>query len=517
MPAAQPALSPSAHPFDEHLASRNLLGWGRPLFELIKRHALLLFGVLIAYALIQWALPHLRFSSPLFESRLWPRIVDWLVAVAISSAAFAFAFALLARSEGARYGLTAIEPWPSIAGRAFGLGLLWSVVSALIVLAFLLAGYVVFRAFGSAGSAGGGNALAFFLLLGATFVFVGAAAVVLLAPLWVGLALRYYLSFVRIVRTNEGPITAFRLAWQRVSDEAWRHFWPAYALVAIFVALSVAAYFAPQSPALTIVSLACVLLMFAAAVALGFIVERVYDPSLGLEPGIEYAQAQDAVDSPPSAPTSQTPGRSAAPAAAARAAASSTTSSARAPTATSATAATANATGIAPSASDPSASSLGPPLSPTEFAALAAKHTYSPREMRGLLGRCTDKLAGLVALRPELLKLAQGPRVSEVAMLLEAALTADPRFYVADPDDVTPLAKRIATVGRPDLAVKLLQPYVREQREHKSHLTGALFAAHLVAHQLKKPAAARQFLLQLQKLYPAEAMIEQQLKRLPTQ
>jgi hypothetical protein len=137
--------------------------------------------------------------------------------------------------------------------------------------------------------------------------------------------------------------------------------------------------------------------------------------------------------------------------------------------------------------------------------------------MRGLLGRCTDKLAGLVALRPELLKLAQGPRVAEVTILLESALTADPRFYASDPDAVTPLAKRIATAGRPDLAVKLLQPYVREQRTHKSHLTGALFAAHLVAHQLKKPDAARQFLLQLQKMYPAEPMIEQQLKRLPAQ
>ena len=101
-----------------------------------------------------------------------------------------------------------------------------------------------------------------------------------------------------------------------------------------------------------------------------------------------------------------------------------------------------------------------------------------------------------------------------VAVIIGGAFTAIINSLVAD--IIMPLAKRLAAGARSDLAVRLLQPFVREQQQHKLHLTAALYAAHLVAQTLNKPTVARQFLANLKRLYPHEPLIDQQLKRLPT-
>ena len=149
-----------------------------------------------------------------------------------------------------------------------------------------------------------------------------------------------------------------------------------------------------------------------------------------------------------------------------------------------------------------------------QFAAMLEQHAYPERELAGLLARCADLGASLVAARPQLLSLAQGPRLAEAVILVEAALKSDARFFAPTPDLVTPLSKRVASGGRPELALRILQPFVRENRDHKLHLPAGLFAALLLAEQLKKPEVAKKFLLQLKQIYPDEQFIDQQLRRL---
>jgi hypothetical protein len=483
----------AVHPFDARVAEANLFGWVRPVWELLQRHAPILAAAGLVSLAVQWLLPFVAVSSPLFETRVWPRVVDFLVALAVNSGVFASAYAVLAQREGRPYRLGAIEPWGGMFVRAFGLAVLWTLTGVAIALAFGLAGVVIVKAFGGEQLIGAG--IAGFALLGLAVVIGAALVLILFAPLWAGLAIRYSLSFVRIVRTNEGPVTAFRLAWQRVSEETWRYFWPAYVLVAATVSWALLTYKLPAIDPGGWVSRVLAVIAFAVGIAFAFVIERVYDTSLGFDPDAPLAVATLAPRSPASpAPTARTA------TATNRPATSQPLAQAGAPSAT--------------NRQDSGASPVSPPVPPAEFAALIAQHNYSPRELRGLLGRCSDKPASFAAIRAQILPLAQGPRIATAVILVEEALTADPRFFADEPDVVTPLAKRIASGGRPDLAVKLLQPFVREQRQHKLHLTASLFAAHLVAQNLKKPDAAKQFLLQLKQMYPQEPLIDQQLKRL---
>jgi hypothetical protein len=476
------------HPFDSSLAEANLFGWFGPVIELFQRQfVMLLMGGLAALAL-QLVLPYLAISSPLFETRTWPRLVDWFVSLALTSGLFAGAYALLAHNEGRSHGLGATESGGRIVAKATGLALIWAGVGLGIVIVIGLIGYAVVKAF--SGGIGGSTGLAALMLLG-TMVMVGAAVVILLfAPFWVGLGIRYSLSFARIVRTEEGPLTAFRLAWQRVSSETWRYFWPSYVIVLVLLAVAFLLAFQKvligESKWLS--HLAAVI-GFGFSLAFAFVIERTYDTALGLEADVDPT-SNDEPEPAPTAPVGSGAGVA--------------ITGSRSATTSTATAASSAQSAIA----------QGPPVAANQFAILIDQHTYSARELRGLLARCTDLRAGLIAARPQLLPMAQGARLAEAVILIEAALASDARFFAPVPDIVPPLAKRVASGGRADLAVKMLQPFVKEHRSHKLHLTAALFAAHLVAQNLKKPDAAKQFLLQLKQLYPQEPLIDQQLKRL---
>ncbi len=492
MPVAKRPPPPPArtgqHPFDARLADANLLRWFMPVLELFQRQfVILLLGGLAALAL-QLLLPYMRVSSPVFETRIWPRLVDWLVALALTSGLFAGVYALLAHNEGRTHGLGATETGGRIFTKATGLALIWTGVGLGIVLVIGILGYMIFKAVGS--GLGGETGIAALLLLG-TMVTIGFAIIFLLfAPFWIGLGIRYSLSFARIVRTEEGPVTAFRLAWQRVSAESWRYFWPAYLVMLALVGFALLVAFQQQLFGTTkILSHLAAVVGFGFSIAFAFVIERVYDTALGLEPDVDPTVAEEPDSPPPADAPSGVAGATVAAGAAA-------------------------ATANAQTKSATSMNAAGPPISAEQFAALLDQHTYSARELRGLLARCTNLASGLVAARDQFLPMAQGARLAEAVILVEAALASDGRFFAAVPDVVPPLSKRIASGGRPDLAVKMLQPFVKEQRQHKLHLTSALFAAHLVAQNLKKPDAAKQFLLQLKQLYPHEQLIDQQLKRL---
>ncbi len=481
------------HPLDSSLATANLFAWGRPTLEIMRRHWLMLLGVGTASFFVSWILGFARVSRPVFDPHWWAPALDAAVAMIATSWLFAGSYTLLAAREGIGHRLGHVEPWPSILGRAAGLAVLWLAVSVAIVIAGALVAIAIAGLFGNVGTAAL-NPIAWFALIGASLIFFMAGALILFAPFWIGLWIRYALSHARVARSKEGPWTAFRAAWQRVSAGSQRHFWPAYAVVIglLVVTISVVwllSWIDPSGWALRLAGIPT----FAACVALTFVIERAYDPMLGSEPDCVVERSSPPHTSPPGMTRTLASSRTAATT---PIAAPLTPASAPTPTGPAMTA------------------SSGAPVPADQLATLVLQHTYSVREMRGLLGRCQDKRTGLEALRPHLLKLAQGPRVAEAVILVEAALTLDARFFADEPEIVTPLAKRVAAGGRADLAVKLLQPFVREQRGHKLHLSASLYAAHLVGQNLRKPEAARQFLLQLQGMYPNEPLIEQQLKRL---
>ncbi|HRX90019.1 MAG TPA: hypothetical protein P5528_11310 [Steroidobacteraceae bacterium] len=467
-------VGPGTHPYDATLADSRLLAWMGSIVDLARRQWQVLLLGAIAIAVVQWLVPHLAVSSPIIELRIWPRLIDFLLPLTLNSFVFAVSYSALARREGSAYGLGHVEPWSTLPLRGLLLAVIWAALGLAVLLIAMLFAYITFKAFGPSAlaSAGGLGAL---LRLGMYAVFVVPLVLLLFAPLWVGLALRYNLSFVRIVRTDEGAWTAFRVAWQRVSSESWRYFSHAYVLMLLVAAFAAATlWLFRYMPALVTAGLTILLSMVALmlSVATAFIIERVYDTSLGLELGAEPASTFAA--GVPAAARSASQG---------------------------------NQSSTAPAAQEP--------LVASEFARLIGAQSRDPREVRTLLGRCQDKAAALEAVRPQFLSLAQSPRIAEAIVLAEAALTSDPRFFATDPDITMPLAKRLAAGGRGDLAVRVLQPFVREQQKHKLHLTGALYAAHLVAQTLNKPDAARQFLGNLKKLYPDEPLIDQQLKRLP--
>ena len=383
------------------------------------------------------------------------------------------------------YGLGATQPGDRIFLKATGLALVWAGVVIAIAIALGILAYAIFRSLGGGFNGGG---LASLMLLG-TIGLIGMLIFLLaFAPFWVGLSIRYSLSFARIVRTEEGPVEAFRLAWQRVSAESWRYFWPSYVVMLVFIGASVLlALMSRLVGDSEVLSWLLSVLGFGLSIAFAFILERVYDTSLGCEPGVEAGT----IDPKDSDPSTMSPSGAVGVGIAA-----------------------ASSKGVGSASAVALTNSPGSQVTPSQFAALLEQRAYTERDLAGLMARCADLGASLVVARPQFLSLAQGPRFAEAVILMEAALKGDSRFFAPTPDLVTPLSKRLASGGRPELALKILQPFVRENRDHKLHLSAALFAALLLVEHLKKPDVAKQFLRQLKQLYPDEKFIDQQLKRL---
>ncbi len=103
-------------------------------------------------------------------------------------------------------------------------------------------------------------------------------------------------------------------------------------------------------------------------------------------------------------------------------------------------------------------------------------------------------------------------RTTDLVSLVERGLDADPRFFAARPDSTVALAKRMVQAQRADLALRVLQPYVKEQQQHRLHLTGALLAADLLARDAQQLPAAARFLAQLKALYPNEPMVDRLIR-----
>ncbi len=103
-------------------------------------------------------------------------------------------------------------------------------------------------------------------------------------------------------------------------------------------------------------------------------------------------------------------------------------------------------------------------------------------------------------------------RTTDLVSLVERGLGADPRFFAGRPDYAVALAKRMVQAQRTDLALRILQPYVKEQQQHRLHLTGALLVADLLARDAQQLPAAARFLAQLKALYPNEPMVDRLIR-----
>jgi hypothetical protein len=101
---------------------------------------------------------------------------------------------------------------------------------------------------------------------------------------------------------------------------------------------------------------------------------------------------------------------------------------------------------------------------------------------------------------------------SELADLVERGLTADARFFADHPESTVALAKRMVQAQRPDLALRILQPYVKDHQGHRLHLTGALLAAELLARDANQLPAAARFLARVKVLYPDEPMVDRLIR-----
>jgi hypothetical protein len=103
-------------------------------------------------------------------------------------------------------------------------------------------------------------------------------------------------------------------------------------------------------------------------------------------------------------------------------------------------------------------------------------------------------------------------RMQRLVETVENGLKANAEFFVAHPDESLAVAKRLATVQRPDLALRIAQPYLKNHRGHRQHLTVALYVANLLLRDLNRKADAARFLGQVRSLYPNEPMVIQLIK-----
>jgi hypothetical protein len=156
-------------------------------------------------------------------------------------------------------------------------------------------------------------------------------------------------------------------------------------------------------------------------------------------------------------------------------------------------------TAPAPASTPPAAPTPGAPA-PTAPAAATGPAAPAPSAADG------PAIAGLIddELRDN--------RTEGLASLTERGLAADPRFFSAHPDNTIALAKRLVQAQRTDLALRILQPYVKEQSAHRLHLTGTLLAAELLLRDPGQLQAAAKFLEKVKALYPNEPMVDRLIR-----
>lgn len=437
------------HRFDDELADTYLFAWFSPMFELLRRH----WQVALVAGIAVYA------AERMVERLPWPWIESWWIAIlhtftsALSTTAIAVAaYLLVARREARLYRFDEPNTWQAAMIRAVQVCLTWTAIGVLTMFALGLVGRILAAVLPSFGELGAGA------LLIVVFYAVILLPVVLflLSPIWASLAVAGALSTAYAVRSLEGGASAVQSSLGLAFGQRWRVFWPSYVLGLLLIGLFALLEFgldledSSWSLLLDLLRVASV----AAGVAMTFVIERVYAPHLG------SLEDDDAPDPAP---------------------------------------------GTVGPATDPgaAAASVAPARSPGSGAlpGTAARSRLDPETATAVeIADCVEQ-----DLRAN--------RVLNLGELVDLGLSRDARFFVDRPDPTLALAKRLAQAHRPDLALRLLKPYIKEQRGHHLHLTAALFAAGLLLKDERRLSAAARFLAQIKSLYPTEPMVDQLIRQ----
>jgi hypothetical protein len=387
----------------------------------------------------------------------WPYSLPWWVVVLrvaleslVLSLVFVAGYRLLAERESRGTALE-VNAWQPTMICAAQVSATWTVIGWVVAGALLVVGKAISSAAPSLGSAGILVVLVYGSIALAILMF-------LLAPIWATLGAASALSTVHAVRSLDNGLGAVLSSLRIAFEQKWRVFWPSYVIALLLIGAYALSWY---STWVVVVILGPILryvpiVLWALALALTFVIERAYAPDLGL------AVLGDGPDESPAAPA---PAPANGPA-----------------TATS---------GAAPPAPD------GVAAAPVAAAAKAASTT-----------KPATTAADAAALIDQDLR---ANRADRLVGLAESGLAADARFFVGHTDQTTGLAKKLAQT-RPDLALRVLQPYLKEQRGHRFHLTGALLVANILLRDPRRLADAAKFLAQVKTMYPDEPMVDQLIK-----
>jgi hypothetical protein len=443
------------HELDNELGSANMFAWFRPAYRLAVKHwpisLAVGFAALTAERMpIVPAMPYIVFT---FASWIQATI-NFFIETLLLSVVIVVAYRFLAEKES----VGAVNDWRLTLIRTVQITAIWSIGVGVLLGAFVLftrwqlATYV--ETISDMDDVGDFVSLVW---SGRVAGFINLIITILLIPVVMNVAVAGVLSTVYAVRSRVAALDAVRASFRLAFDQTWRIFWPTYLLTIPALLLQWLLEWVTTAAPFTIaiwLSAAGTFAVIAFGVALTFVIERAYAAHLTLPGGDEAAP----VPSKPRPPVRRTrPGawaeRKHAAAAPTRAAAPG--------------ASAAPATPGAPLATDP------------------------------------------LAVAAQLVEDLRMNRTQQLVETVERNLAADANFFASQPDNTLSLAKRLVTLTRPDLALRVMQPYLKDQRGHRWHLTGALFVAELMARDRRRLADAARFLAQVKTLYPREPMVDQ--------
>lgn len=439
-----------AHPLDTQLAEANVFGWFGPMFQILGRHWLVALAAGVVSVIVQWLIAQLPWPLSLNPSAWAMRAFHAAVITAAAMIVTVMAYRLIAHREGLRYRIGEVNAAGDAVLRAVQVAVAWIAFGLLIQLALYLLVKLLIALFSAVGPQSANMLMAIVVV-----TYYGWPLIIcLLAPIWFMLGVSNALSQAHAARSLEGPISVVLNSLRLVFSQKWRAFWPAFAFgaaVSLLLYLELKFKFIPASMFTPAAINIFIVLSVALSLAMMFVIERVYAPDLGVEVADEVAPELIAPPVPAAAAT-------AAPAA---------------PVAPAAPAAPAphpvHTTSVAPESVGPAAAEL------------------IENELR--MNRATG-----------------------LAEMAERGLAADPKFFAAHADSTIALAKRLVQGQRPDLALRILQPFVKEQRNHRLHLTGSLLAAELLARDEAQLQSAARFLAQLKTYYPDEPMVDRLIR-----
>ncbi|MGH8265231.1 MAG: hypothetical protein ACRET4_17265 [Steroidobacteraceae bacterium] len=439
-----------AHPLDAQLAEANVFGWFGPMFQILGRHWLVAVAAGVATVIVEWLIEKLPWPTYLSLASWGMRAFHAAVTTAAAMIIAVMAYRLIAHREGLRYRIGEVNAAGDAVLRAVQVAIAWIVFGLLIQLALYLLVKMLIALFSAVGPQSANMLMAIVVVS-----YYGWPLIIcLLAPIWFMLGVSSALSQAHAARSLEGPISVVLNSLRLVFSQKWRVIWPAFcfgAAISLLLYLELKFSFIPAALVTPSSLNLLIILSLAISLAMMFVIERIYAPDLGVEVADEVAPELTA-SPPPAAPGAPAPAVPTAPAAPVTPAAQ-----------------PAHGTTVAPESVGPAAAEL------------------IENELR------VNRATGL-------------------ADVTQRGLAADPRFFAAHPDSTVALAKRLVQAQRPDLALRILQPYVKEQRNHRLHLTGSLLAAELLAHDESQLQSAARFLAQLKTYYPDEPMVDRLIR-----